>query len=254
MSTLVLKASPTAAPDSATLWMADVRHALNARSTDYADCLSFLSNDERRRYASFIREQRRLEFLASRLLLRLAISQHLRIAADTIEVSVEADAPARLTLNDSTVAVPFFSLSHSNGIVACAISPDHALGLDIETYNPQHDPLAFSLATFSPAEHAWLLAQNEANRTAAFYQLWNSKEALYKLQCVQQRRPSVLPDMIDKNGRLFNEGPPYFVFPRPGPDIFVAICSMQALSPVTCIPTFSFHTGRNGTSIDRFFS
>lgn len=239
---------------AATLWLADVRDSLATNVSNYADCLAFLTPDERRRYAGFIRAQRQLEFLASRLLLRLAISRHLQIATAAIEVSVEADAAPHLRVNGSTTDVPFFSLSHSNGIVACAVSQTQALGLDIETHNPRHDPLAISRATFSPAEHAWLLAQNEADRTAAFYQLWNSKEALYKLQCILQRQPSALPEMTGPDGKLLTAGPPCFVFPRPRPDIFVAICSMQALSCVTCLPLFSFRSDRDGSDIGRFFS
>jgi len=92
---------------AATLWLADVRDSLATNVSNYADCLAFLTPDERRRYAGFIRAQRQLEFLASRLLLRLAISRHLQIATAAIEVSVEADAAPHLRVNGSTTDVPF---------------------------------------------------------------------------------------------------------------------------------------------------
>jgi len=255
MSTSASQQSVAISPASATVWLADIRDHLQTKTaTGYAACLSYLTPDERRRYAGFIREQRRLEFLASRLLLRLALSRHLQIAADTIEVSVEVNAAPQLKLNNNAIDVPFFSLSHRNGIVACAVSQTSALGLDIEIHNPRRDLLAASCATFSPAEHAWLLTQSEANRTAAFYRLWNSKEALYKLQCVLQRRPSSLPEIPVHDGRWPAGGPPCFVFPSSRPDVFMAICSMQALASVTCIPAFSFHSGGDGSGIGRFFS
>ncbi len=244
-------------PEATTLWLADVRAVMqdSANPNDYADALLFLTPEERQRYAGFMRGQRRLEFLAARLLLRLAISRQLHIAATAIAVSVEPDGPAQLTLNGSTHDVPFFSLSHSAGIVACVVSQTRALGLDIEIHHPQRDVLALSETTFSPAEHAWLLAQTD--RGAAFYRLWNSKEALYKLQCALQLPVSGLPDMIDRDGPFTTDGASFFIYPRPLPDLSVAICSTHPLSSVTCIPLFSFQpkpASQNGASIDDFFS
>jgi 4'-phosphopantetheinyl transferase len=55
------------------------------------------------------------------------------------------------------------------------------LGFDIELNNPARNILGLSEAAFHHEEHLWLLQQPDAKRIAAFYRLWSTREALYKL-------------------------------------------------------------------------
>lgn len=67
-----------------------------------------------------------------------------------------------------------FSISHSDDLVACALSDACAVGLDVEHIRPV-EPTRFA-RTFTPAERAWIGDDRER-----FFELWTRKEAVIKL-------------------------------------------------------------------------
>jgi 4'-phosphopantetheinyl transferase len=85
-----------------------------------------------------------------------------------------------LALADGAPA-PFFSLSHSGRWVACALSADTPLGLDIEMLDSGRDVLALAAQAFGAGAASRLAALPPAARSGAFYRLWSEREALYKL-------------------------------------------------------------------------
>lgn len=78
-----------------------------------------------------------------------------------------------------SAASPFFNLSHCDGLVACAVSRELDLGVDIEPLS-REAPLAIAERMFAPAEQAWLRDQPEAEQSAGFFALWTLKEAFIK--------------------------------------------------------------------------
>lgn len=67
----------------------------------------------------------------------------------------------------------WFSLSHSDGTVACAISDEGSVGIDVQ--HRRTIPEQFWLPYFSPADQAWLKEHPED-----FCPAWSKKEALLK--------------------------------------------------------------------------
>ncbi len=140
-----------------------------------------LSASEAQRYANFMRTQRKRQFLLGRMLLRLAISNMINVPVHVIGVVDRAGSAPEVFLDDSRTSAPAFSLSHSGNWVGCALSTEVLLGFDIELNNPARNILGLSEAAFHHEEHLWLLQQPDAKRIAAFYRLWSTREALYKL-------------------------------------------------------------------------
>ena len=163
---------------SVAVWLLDI-------GTVSEDALGFfeqrLSASEAQRYASFIRKQRKRQFLLGRMLLRLAISNMINLPVHVISVMDRAGSAPELFVPDSRSSAPNFSISHSGNWVGCALSTDGLLGFDIEVNNPARNILGLSEAAFHQEEHLWLLQQPDAERIAAFYRLWSTREALYKL-------------------------------------------------------------------------
>lgn len=227
-------------PATASVWLADIRQAALSRHS-HAEALAYLSESEQVRHASFIRPQRQLEFLAGRLLLRVALARYLQITAAAMTLIEQPGRAPRLLVADDHDETPFFSLSHSGGLVACGIS-SAPIGIDIETDQPERNLSALSKAAFSAAEQDWLQRQPTAECSAAFYRLWNSKEARFKLNSMQQATPSmaILPPMIDENGEFISESSHFFYYPAIVPAIHMAVCSTLDLSSLTCVPAMSF--------------
>jgi 4'-phosphopantetheinyl transferase len=74
---------------------------------------------------------------------------------------------------------PHFNLSHCDGLVACALSSDVPLGVDVEPVD-RRAPLDVAEYYFAPDERAWLFGLPEAERPRGFFRLWTMKEALIK--------------------------------------------------------------------------
>jgi 4'-phosphopantetheinyl transferase len=78
-------------------------------------------------------------------------------------------------------AAPAFSLSHTRGMVACAIAPPQvAIGVDVEANQRDLDVARLATRFFAAAEVAALVALPEPARRERFYDLWTVKEAVVK--------------------------------------------------------------------------
>lgn len=158
------------------LWLIDGRKLADDQ---LRRCICWLNPEELARYDRFIRPQRQRQFLIGRSLLRAALGTLLKVAPMHISLSERVgNAPV---LNWPT-SVPFFSISHSGPWVACLVSENIAMGLDIEMKNPDRDLDALAAHAFDQAEMAQfskLTGQEE--RLNCFYELWSYKEARYKL-------------------------------------------------------------------------
>jgi 4'-phosphopantetheinyl transferase len=73
-----------------------------------------------------------------------------------------------------------FSLSHTRGLVACAVSLDHEIGLDVEASDRAGDGLDIAGRFFAPAELTLLRAAAPDDRPELFARIWTLKEAYIK--------------------------------------------------------------------------
>jgi 4'-phosphopantetheinyl transferase len=73
-----------------------------------------------------------------------------------------------------------FSLSHTRGMVACAVGWGDELGVDVESLGHSDSVLEIARRNFAPAETAMLEALPPAARASAFGRLWTLKEAYLK--------------------------------------------------------------------------
>lgn len=69
---------------------------------------------------------------------------------------------------------PHFSISHSNRCVACAVSREHTVGVDVEAIDSRHKRVASRF--FTPAE-----AEYAAASFSGFAEIWTRKESYVKL-------------------------------------------------------------------------
>ena len=162
----------------AAVWLLDI-----GRVTEFAvaDFEQRLAASEAHRYAIFARSQRKRQFLIGRMLLRLAVAKMMNVPLHEITVLDRVGFAPKLFVADGRCSPPNFSISHTREWVGCALSSDVMLGFDIEVNDRDRDILALSEAAFHPNEQVWLMQQTEAERIDAFYGLWSTREALYKL-------------------------------------------------------------------------
>lgn len=144
----------------------------------------WLTASEMARHQRFVRAQRQRQFIVGRVLLRMALGRLLRVAPQEIRLDEQVGKAPRLSAPLVKGAGPGFSIAHSGRWVACAVSAQTALGLDIELRDAARDLPALAAQAFDSAEMAqWARLQDlpGEQRTDGFYRLWSEKEARFKL-------------------------------------------------------------------------
>jgi 4'-phosphopantetheinyl transferase len=212
---------------SATVWLADAR---SVRDEDVNPFIERLGDSEKRRLAGFVRPARKRQFILGRVLLRLALARELGLSPADIDVVERPGNSPQVVLNDSAGVRPGYSLSHSADWVACVVSRDTIVGLDIEAINTTRDVMALGHAAFTADECTWLQQQPHEWQIPAFYYLWSLKEALYKMQGTAQT--GSLPSLVDSSGVLISEGQGWYSYPMAHPGLSFVVCSARPLSTV----------------------
>jgi 4'-phosphopantetheinyl transferase len=179
--------------DPAALQRPDVRTAATA----------LLTPDERARAGRFVFDADRDISIGARALARtllLAYSGAGR-ASDLTFVFNDHGKPA---LADPVQGRRLaFNLSHTRGLVACAVAWDVELGVDVETVRDD-PPLSVAQSYFAGPEIAVLQALEPGARADAFYATWTLKESFIKARgqglaipldsfAVQLLPPALLP-------------------------------------------------------------
>jgi 4'-phosphopantetheinyl transferase len=73
-----------------------------------------------------------------------------------------------------------FNISHTLGLVACALARGLDVGVDVEAFDRELDPLGLAERYFSVEEQRALTALNPADRSRFFLATWTLKEAVIK--------------------------------------------------------------------------
>ena len=120
------------------------------------------------------------EFLQSRLLLRRALSETLPNALAPDQWQVTERAEQVCLVHQATDAGWHYSLSHSRGMIALAISNSGPCGIDLEHHRQRANITELAHDWFHQSETQLLKSLTGSERTNTFYRLWTMKEAFIK--------------------------------------------------------------------------
>ena len=159
----------------------DLWYALPETITDVAILdryRALLTPEETAEAERFAFERDRHRFLVRRALVRAVLSSY---TDDDPRAWVfrrneygkpEVTEPAGVTLR--------FNLSHTTGLVVCAVTSGRELGVDVEELDRRPADLAVARRYFAPAEVAALEKLPLRRQHEAFFQFWTLKEAYIK--------------------------------------------------------------------------
>jgi 4'-phosphopantetheinyl transferase len=154
------------------VWLEKVEPAL------WEQYRGLLSAEEETRAARYAHEPSRLQFLAGRALLRTVLSHYLDDDARAFQFQYNPygkpalKSPCRLPLE--------FNLSNTRGLVVCAVTLGHAVGVDVESSDRKTDFLKLARHYFAPPEAAALERLPAEQQPRRFMDLWTLKEAYIK--------------------------------------------------------------------------
>lgn len=149
---------------------------------------AMLSADETRRLGRFHFALDRLHYLVAHVLLRTALSLY-------ASVEPRAWAFATKRYGRPVIAGPrcapplLFSLSHTRGLVACAVAAGREVGLDVETLSRRVDGEVLAERFFARQEAAALRSLPPTLRRVRFFEYWTLKESYLKARGWGLSRP-----------------------------------------------------------------
>jgi 4'-phosphopantetheinyl transferase len=169
------EAASLVSPDDVHIWF-QATASWNAATIDAA--VAMLSEDERERCRRFRFERDARDYAAAHALLRRTLSRHGDRQPQGWRFDVTPSGKPFLI--DSPDFHPAFSLSHTRGMVACAITDGADVGVDVEWADRDVDAEKIAARFFAPAESRHLMGLAPDARRGRFVDLWTLKEALVK--------------------------------------------------------------------------
>lgn len=171
-----LRAAPSACrPGSAHVW----RFRLDDATA--AAVAMVISPEERSRASQFVSGPDGHRFVAARGMLRRLLGQYVGTPAAALEFGREAFGKPYLVGAPGSTHVRF-NLSHSGDLALLAVSPDCAVGVDVQQVTPHAADPRLAARVYSPVERSAVEAMNLAPALAGpvLAAVWSRKEAYLK--------------------------------------------------------------------------
>jgi 4'-phosphopantetheinyl transferase len=171
-----LTTDTTLAPDRVHVWY-HLTETLD--EVGVARALAVLSDSEHRRWQRFVFAHDRRDYAAAHALTRVALSRCADLAPEQWRFHESAAGKPSLAADGDAPRLTF-NLSHTHGLVACAIAPGADVGVDVEDVDREVGIDEVATRFFSPTECADLAGCPANERARRFFELWTLKEAYIK--------------------------------------------------------------------------
>ena len=158
----------------------DLLQTTNATALANLDAYrALMSPDEHERMGRFVFEKDRKAFLLTRALVRTTLSRYASIAP--ADWQFIANVHGRPEILDRPSGVPDlrFNISHTNGLIACAVTIGREVGVDVEHIG-RHLTHDVAGRHFAPREVSDLRKLPEDEQRKVFFDYWTLKESYIK--------------------------------------------------------------------------
>jgi 4'-phosphopantetheinyl transferase len=152
--------------------------ALDSNAVRSAD--EYLSVEERAQRDRLRFGADRRDFTIAHDLLRRALSRYADVSPADWRFATNNYGKPSIESIDSQVRALSFSLSHTRGCVACAITSNAPLGVDVQRIDKSQCVQEIADGYFSEKEALWLRQCSDDLRNIRFAELWTLKEAFLK--------------------------------------------------------------------------
>jgi 4'-phosphopantetheinyl transferase len=142
-------------------------------------CLRLLSDDEQARWGRFHFAEGRRRYLVAHALLRTVLSRYAGVEPRAWRFTANAYGRPRIALPRHLWRLRF-NLSHTDGLVACAVTVGRPVGVDVEHTGRPGRLAEVAERFFAPGERASLLALPERAWRDRFFEYWTLKESYIK--------------------------------------------------------------------------
>lgn len=147
------------------------------------DCLerypALLTEAERARWQRFVFTKDRHHYLVARALVRCVLSRYGPIAPQDWRFSENPYGKPEIVPVPGLAPLRF-NLSHTEGLAACAVTLEHAIGVDVENWGRSQLTLEIAQSFFAQAEVDYLKTLPPEDLQEALFAFWTLKEAYIK--------------------------------------------------------------------------
>lgn len=158
------------------LWYVDVPRLPDGCLERYP---ALLSPAERERWQRYRFEKDRRLYLVAWALVRTVLSRYQPRFPSAWRFTTNPYGKPEIA-SEPGLAPLCFNLSHTDGLVVCAVTLGRAVGVDVENLERSESDLDIAEQYFAPAESAYLKGLTAESRTEAFFAFWTLKEAYVK--------------------------------------------------------------------------
>jgi len=159
------------------LWLTDDTQCDNQALL--AQYHSMLGDSERTQQQRFHFEKHRHQYLVTRALLRTVLS-HYEPSISPAEWQFQKNEYGKPFLTNPITKRLKFNLSHTDRLVALAVTLDKEVGVDVENLSRSNSTSEIAERFFSPSETKALLELPSHQHRDRFFDLWTLKEAYIK--------------------------------------------------------------------------
>ncbi|MDD2468815.1 MAG: 4'-phosphopantetheinyl transferase superfamily protein [Desulfobulbus sp.] len=140
-----------------------------------------LSSDEREHRQKFYFEKDRRRYLCTRALERFVLSEYTHVPPEQWHFERNAYWKPEISRSRHPEIPPLrFNLSHTDGYIACALTLENDIGVDIEQTKRQTDVMGIAAHYFSEDEIKDLRTCSPEQQQRKFFEFWTLKEAYMK--------------------------------------------------------------------------
>ncbi|MCG7334326.1 4'-phosphopantetheinyl transferase superfamily protein [Sporosarcina sp. ACRSM] len=157
--------------------------------SEIATLLSSLPNEEQERISNYKHWQDRQRTLLGSVLVRWMLHKF----TDMQHLFMKRNDNGRPYIADNICWNGDFNLSHSGNWIVAALTHHGHIGVDVEKIGPLNEELL--TYALSETELEMIHQQSPVNQVKTFFELWTTKEAIYKTGLVPDATPQPLDTM-----------------------------------------------------------
>ena len=142
--------------------------------------LSWLTDEENTKRLRYRFEKHQHQYLITRALIRSTLSHYLpEIKPQEWRFEKNQWGKPSLPAHQNPQNLSF-NLSHTDGLIVCALTQNNELGVDVEDVSREGETVKIADRYFSAQEYQTLIKLPEAKQNERFFDLWTLKESYIK--------------------------------------------------------------------------
>lgn len=156
------------------VWFTQPKHVPHDSLDAY---VRLMTQSERERGERYHFEKDRMLHAIARALVRTTLSQYADVPPDAWRFEAGKHGRPSISAPSADLA---FNLTHTAGFVACAVSREPEVGVDVEQVSPDRATAKLSQRVFSKREYSEFDRLPESEKPGRFFDLWTLKESYIK--------------------------------------------------------------------------